>query len=455
MIFKNNAYFITLNVNHTPVKFKVDTGSAVTLVPYSVCKTLGVKLSHTNAMFIAVNGVSVNPKGVFVQELKCNNIVVKADIYVLEKETVPLLGINEIISLNLFSSNAIDTLCSTVSNTEQLRKIEQQYPLLFRGLGEMHDEYRITLKPDAVPYALTRARKVAIPLKNLVKETLDNMVQHKVIHPVYEPRDWQSPMVTVLKPDGTVRVCGDYTKLNQAIKRENYHLPDVDYLLSKLGDAKCFTKLDLSCAYHQLPLSEESKKYTCFITPWGRFEYDRMPFGICSASEKFQRSIVDNILLGIEDKDKVHAIQDDIIVATATVEENIKVVHQVLKVLSDAGVTLKKEKCQFFKTEVPFVGHIISAEGIKPDTSKQDALRRMPPPSDVKTLRSFIVFVNILPSSFRISLQPDYTVFASSNYRSQATYFSKEQLLRSAACSITLFFSSLAQQTRWQFKYSV
>lgn len=172
------------------------------------------------------------------------------------------------------------------------------FPNLFHGLGKLKTAYHIQLK-GAKPYALTTPRRVAIPLLSKVEAEIKRMEKLGVIVPVEEPTEWCSGMVVVPKPNGQVRICVDLTKLNESVKRERHPLQAVDQTLAQLAGAKVFTKLDANSGFWQIPLTPESQHLTTFITPFGRYCFTRMPFGITSAPEFFQREM--SILLrGLE-----------------------------------------------------------------------------------------------------------------------------------------------------------
>ena len=167
-------------------------------------------------------------------------------------------------------------------------------------------------------------------------------------------------MVVVPKEKGKVRICVDLSRLNQSVKRELHPLPVVDQVLAQLTGAKVMSKLDANSGFWQIPLSPESAKLTTFITPFGRYCFHRLPFGISSAPEHFQRRMSD-ILTDIPG---VVCMMDDILIHGKTREEHDVHLRDVLNRLQDAGMTLNKEKCQFALTSLKFLGHIIDSDGI-------------------------------------------------------------------------------------------
>ncbi|UYV66613.1 hypothetical protein LAZ67_4002327, partial [Cordylochernes scorpioides] len=195
---------------------------------------------------------------------------------------------------------------------------KREFRKLFNGLGHAKINYKISLQPDAKPYALCTPRRVPIPLMKQLKEQLEEMTRLGVIESVEEPTEWCAGMVTVPKPGGKLRICVDLTKLNQYIRRKNYPLPATEHILGQLGNACYFSKLDANSGFWQFGLAKESQKLTTFITPFGRFLFKRILFGISSAPEIFQRKMTQ--LLGkIEG---VVCFMDDIVVYGSSLEEH-------------------------------------------------------------------------------------------------------------------------------------
>ena len=210
-------------------------------------------------------------------------------------------------------------------------------------------------------------------------------------------------MVVVPKPGNQVRICGDFVQLNKAVLREVYPMPTTEETLAKLSGANFVTKLDANAGFWQKSLSEESKLLTTFITPWGRFCYKRLPFGISSAPEHFQKCIR-NILEGL---DGVVNQVDDILVYAETEEMLDHRVMATLERLQSANVTLNPKKCKFSQTQVQFLGHLVGRDGIQADPEKVEAIMKMPEPANVSDLRRFLGMVNqmskFLPSLAELS----------------------------------------------------
>ena len=213
-----------------------------------------------------------------------------------------------------------------------------------------------------------------------------------VIEKVEKSTDWVNGLVTVTKPNGKLRICLDPRPLNQAIKRHHYHLPTAEKLISQMHSARFFTKLDASKGYWQIPVDHESSDLLTFATCFGRYKFNRMPYGIHSASEIFQLEI-SKIIEGI---DGVANSQDDIIIWADMKEAHDARVKQVLARVRESGLKLNRAKCVFGVTELTFLRHILSAEGIKPDPNKVEAITGMPAPSNKTELQRFLGMVNYL-----------------------------------------------------------
>ena len=218
------------------------------------------------------------------------------------------------------------------------------------------------------------------------------MLDMKVIERVTEPTDWCSPIVPVVKPSGDVQICVDLKRLNKAAKLERYTLPTLEDLTHKFAGATVFSKLDARSGYWQLPLDEETAKLTTCLTPFGRFFFKRLPFGISLASEIFQR-VMTNLLAGING---VVCFMDDIGIGGKTVahHDDHEILQAVMKRINNVGLKLNEQKCKFRKSEIEFLGHRINSDGIRPDPTKVKAILEMSVPKDTTEARRFIDMTN-------------------------------------------------------------
>ena len=166
----------------------------------------------------------------------------------------------------------------------------------------------------------------------------------------------------------------------------------MDDVLGQLAGATQFSKLDANSGFWQIPLAEQSRSLKMFITPFGRYQFNKLPFGISSAPELFQRRM-NSILEGL---DGVVCMMDDVLIFGRDQKQHDERLHAVFKRLEQAKVTLNGAKCQFNKTSVKFLGHVVDQDGIRPDPDKTAALTKMKPPQSVSEVRRFMGLVNQL-----------------------------------------------------------
>ncbi|XP_027143510.1 heat shock 70 kDa protein 12B [Larimichthys crocea] len=370
--------------NHKAV-FKIDTGADVTAVPEQLyAQGQFNKLARATKILYGPGGVPLKLKGKFTAVLSNSKHSTHEEVYVVEGLRTPLLSGAAAMTLQLVARvNSI--------SLDSKETVKREFPKLFSGLGKMEGEYTIVLKPDAKPFSLSTPRHISLPLLPKVKEELSRMEQQGVISKVDEPTAWCAPMVAVLKSSGRVRICSDLTELNKSVMREKHPLPSVEHTLGQLAGAKVFSKLDAKSGFWQIPLSKDSSLLTTFISPFGRYHYNRLCFGISSAPEHFQKRI-SRTLEGLEG---VLCQMDDVLIWGATQREHDERLRKALVRLQEAGVTLN-DKCEFSKHKIKFLGQVIEATGVSPDPDKVRAVKDMAVPSNVSEVRSFLGMTNHL-----------------------------------------------------------
>ena len=213
-----------------------------------------------------------------------------------------------------------------------------------------------------------------------------------VISKVSEPTAWCAGMVVVPKQNGNLRICVDLKPLNENVFREVHPLPKVDETLAQLAGAKIFSKLDANSGFWQIPLAKESRLLTTFVIPYGHYCFNKLLFGICSAPEHFQRRMSE-VFAGLEG---VLCLMDDVLVFGKSAEEHDTRLLAVLQRIQQAGVTLNPDKCEFNKTSLIFLGHLLDHRGVQADPQKTSAILKMDPPTSVAELRRFMGMANQL-----------------------------------------------------------
>lgn len=250
-------------------------------------------------------------------------------------------------------------------------------------------QYEIPLVPGTQPIACPPHRQNPEKQK-AIRDHVAEMTRREIIEPSTSP--WAAPVVLANKSDGTLRFCIDYRRLNAVVKKDSYPLPRVDDSLDQLGGNEFFTTLDLASGFWQIPLTQDAKEKTAFITPNGLFQYTRLPFGLVNSPAQFQR-MMNAVLAGLQWQCCLVYV-DDIIIYSATFDDHIRDLRAVFDRIRAASLRLKGKKCTFAAREVRYLGHVVDAVGIRPDPDKVAALVNMPVPTSVSALRSFLGLAN-------------------------------------------------------------
>ena len=245
--------------------------------------------------------------------------------------------------------------------------------------------HHIQLDPKQNP-VVHPPRKVPVTIRPKVKDELERMERLGVIERIQDPTDWVNSMVTVIKPNGKLRICIDPRDLNRAIKREFYPMQTIEEIAARMPNAKYFSVLDASSGFWQVELDNDSAKLCTFNTPFGRYMFKRLPFGISSAPDVFQ-AIMSEMFGDIED---VEVVVDDLLIWGTTEEQHDSRLENVLQRARQRNLKLNKDKSQIKQKEVRYLGHIIGEDGIKPDPRKVTAVTEMKPPETKEELQRFL-----------------------------------------------------------------
>ena len=378
---KKSVWISELIINSKEIPFKLDTGAEVTAISKETWKVLGEpSLQPTDKQLFGPAQQRLTVVGHFRCHLSHKGKHSQHQAFVVDHLKTNLLGLPAITALHL----AIRTDSLQMQSTAD--DIQDKFPKVFRGLGTLAGEYHIQLCTDAKPHAIFTPRHVPLPLRPKVVEELDRMEKAGVISKVTEPTQWCTGMVVVPKKSGKIRICVDLKPLNQSVLREVHPLPKVDETLAQLSGAKIISKLDANSGFWQIPLSQSSRLLTTFITPMGRYCFNKLPFGISSAPEHFQRRM-SKILAGLNG---VLCQMDDVLIFGKDQAEHDEQLEAALRRIEEAGATLNPQKCEFRKPKLIFLGHVIDKDSITADPEKTEAIVRMSPPTNVPELRRFL-----------------------------------------------------------------
>uniref|UniRef100_A0A5S6R3L9 RNA-directed DNA polymerase n=2 Tax=Trichuris muris TaxID=70415 RepID=A0A5S6R3L9_TRIMR len=223
-----------------------------------------------------------------------------------------------------------------------------------------------------------------------VKKEIDRLTESGIWIPV-KSSVWAAPIVIVPKSTGSIRICGDFKlSVNSQLEVEHYPIPRIEEIFHKLGKGQTFTKIDLADAYLQIELDDESKIFMVVNTPFGLYQYQRLPFGVASAPSIFQR-FMDQL---VSDIPGCVAYLDDIIVTGANESEHLNNLDSLLRRLEENGLRCRVQKCKFFQREVEYLGHVLSANGLCPSETRVQAIKALPRPRNLQELQAFIGKVN-------------------------------------------------------------
>lgn len=397
-----DKFFCTLLVNSKEIRFEVDSGSPVTIMNREQVRVLfpGSTVFKTDLNLVAYCKTVIKILGYIVVHVKCKKMQKeKLNIYITELEKEPLLGrewirqlrcqrgVPDFLGCNLLENSNINTL----DTTSQLQAILREYkevvaPTLAKITGI---QARLTMKPNASPIFL-KARAVPFKLIPLVEEKLNKLEQAGILTKI-ENSEWATPIVPVLKANGTIRVCGDYkSTINSKLIVDEHPLPTTDELFAKLAGGTKFSKIDLRQAYLQLEIHAEDRKLLTLNTHKGLYAVNRLMYGVASAPAIWQRTL-EQIL---QDIPGVAIFLDDIVITAHLYCEHLQRLRSVLNRLLKHNVRINLEKSTFFTQEVQYCGYIVRKEGILKEPSKMEAISRMPRARNVSDVRAFVGMIN-------------------------------------------------------------
>ncbi|CAB3987537.1 Hypothetical predicted protein, partial [Paramuricea clavata] len=263
----------------------------------------------------------------------------------------------------------------------------EEYSDVFTGVGCFPgDPYHIEMIPDAVPVQHA-PRQVPIQLQTPYKDELDKLVESGILSEVQnEYTPWVNSTVVTQKPNGTIRLCLDPRDLNKVIKRNPYYVRTIDDVIPKVSGATHFSILDARCGYWQVELDEESSRLCTFNTPWGKYRWNRVPFGLTCSGDIFQEKM--DATFG--KLDGLSGIADDTFIYGKNEAEHDQRIIDVLETARKNNVRFNPDKFQFKVEEASFFGLTWTPGGIKPDEHKIKSIRDMPSPSNLTELQSFL-----------------------------------------------------------------
>ena len=389
-------------------KFLIDTGAQVSLLP----ATFSEKKKKPHKLTLqAVNGSLINTFGSKFVNLQLGLHKDFPWSFIVADVSTPILGADFLQHYGLLvdmkrarlldpetnqatrgAITVVEKLSPTIAYSAlepNYRKLLDKYPTILKpSFNTTHMPHDVTHHiVTSGPPVQSRPRRLAPDKLKVAKEEFDHMLKLGIIRP--SKSNWASPLHLVPKKDGC-RPVGDFRRVNASTKEDMHPLPHIHDITSHIRGKTIFTKLDLIRAFHQIPVEPDHVPKTAITTPFGLFEFVRMPFGLRNAAQTFQR-FMNRVLHGLDD---AVSYIDDVLIASSSPEEHLECLDKVFQRFEEYGVVINPIKCEFGKDEIDFLGHRISAAGISPLPEKTEAINNFPVPDTMRKLRQFLGMVN-------------------------------------------------------------
>ncbi|TLY46627.1 MAG: DDE-type integrase/transposase/recombinase, partial [Gammaproteobacteria bacterium] len=416
---------VELIVEGNPIKFEVDTGSAVSVCSQDFynANLNNCKLTPSDVTLSSYTSEPIIPIGKVNVNVTYQNVNKQLELYVIPKGAHPLIGRNWLQTLGVeisfkekifgMENKALLSDVKTVNKSscsDLTKKLVDEFPEVFCDkLGQYKGEpVKLTLKPDSTPRYF-KPRPIPFSLKHKVEKELQRLTDENILVPV-KSSDWGTPIVPVMKKNGDIRICGDFrVSLNDKLVVEKYPIPRIEDLFTNLQKGDKFSKIDLTQAYMQLELHPDSQKLCTISTHKGLFSYTRVPFGISSGTAIFQYKI-EQCLQGLSG---IAVFLDDILVTAENDQQHYEKLREVCTRLKEFGLTVRKDKCTFFAQKVEYLGFCIDKEGLHTSQAKVNAIKNAPLPTtvtEVKALVGLITYYSKFIPNCSTVLSPMYNL---------------------------------------------
>ncbi|KAL0894189.1 hypothetical protein ABMA27_014214 [Loxostege sticticalis] len=400
-------------IQGVPVDILIDSGSQISLITETVVKHFQCTQTPSFCTLRGIGGQEVESSFSTTLTIEFPEISLEVDFHVVPDcyLTVPVIlgtdvlnrdgvvytrtrGVQHltrsksVLSVRSSVRDQINTAVDGDDKRRLLNVIEEFSDFFVTGTatttvntGSMHIRLHNETPVVYRPYKMSHHEKIRV--REIIRDLLDKGIIRE------SESEFSSPILLVKKKDGSDRMCVDFRALNANTVKDRYPLPLIEDHIDRLGKAKYFTSLDMATGFHQIPMDNDSIRYTGFVTPEGHFEYLKMPYGLANAPVIYQRIISDTLRPFIE-TGKALVYIDDVLIPSETINEGLQTLRDVLRTLTTAGFSINLKKCTFLATEVDYLGRTISYGQVKPSQHKIEALVRARTPSNVKEVRQFL-----------------------------------------------------------------
>ena len=370
------------------VKFVIDTAADTSIMSRKAFSELKVKPKETpcSTPVRGLFGAARYPDSSILLPVEYKGYEYMIECQIVDNNVPNLLSKRDSLKLGL-----VKRVYNVVND------VMRKYKDVFQGIGRIPGDYTLHVAPDARPVALN-ARPLPAALREPTRAKLCELEKKDIIVkvPVSEPTPWCSALHVVPKKksnsdDGKVdvRITIDPQHLNKALKREYHPITTIEDVITRTDGSKYFTVLDANQGYFQIGLDAESQKLTTFNTPFGRYMYKRLPMGITSAPEIYQRAMHDMFA----DIDGVEIVMDDILVHAPTLETHDQILEKVLARCREKNLKLNEKKTKLRSQEVTYIGHKLTSDGVKIDENKVKAVLEMPEPTSIANVQTLLGMV--------------------------------------------------------------
>ena len=392
-------------INNRITKVLADTGASVSVCGMKQAKQWGILdlLQPSLAKIRPYQSKQISVRGTCTVGVTFKNRTIPVVFHVLPGSCEPILSGKMAEELNIlvfqgngpYSVHKVYSMIETKTDSEEgkefyneIQNVLASYPHCFNGIGHLKDHLVKFYIDDSIKPIVVPRRPIPYHLRDRVDKVIEEMLAEGIIEPqpVDEPAPWVSAPCLVPKPDGSIRITLDARNINKALEANNTPIPHMEEIKSKLNGAKFFSKMDLKSAYWQLELHPEVRYLTVFECNGKLYRYKRLLMGVKPAQGELTMAL-QPIFSHIPN---VYLIHDDLVIAAKTRTDHNAALKAVLEAASNAGLTFNPSKCSYGVAEIKFWGMIFSADGVRPDPEKVDALEGLEPPRNKEELKSFI-----------------------------------------------------------------